>query len=71
MNKIYSYANMERDLASLILPIILSIISIANNWDIKTNRKYSLVEHKDRKSAKLDRIYLDPEFHGKGIGKVL
>jgi GNAT superfamily N-acetyltransferase len=38
---------------------------------LKLIENIPLAEFKNRKSAKLDRIYLDPEFHGQGIGKTL
>jgi GNAT superfamily N-acetyltransferase len=37
---------------------------------LKLIENIPLAEFKNRKSAKLDRIYLDPEFHGQGIGKL-
>jgi GNAT superfamily N-acetyltransferase len=70
MEKIYSYTNMERDLAihnsSYFVQYQSQTIGI-----LKLIENIPLAEFKNRKSAKLDRIYLDPEFHGQGIGKTL
>lgn len=71
MNKIYSYANLERDLATPNSSYYFVYYQSEAIGILKLIESVTLIEHKDRKSAKLDRIYLDPAFHGKGIGKSL
>lgn len=71
MDKIYSYANLEKDLATpnsfyFFVHYQSELIGI-----LKLIENVALTEFKDQKSAKLDRIYVDPSFHGKGIGKTL
>jgi GNAT superfamily N-acetyltransferase len=61
---------MERDLAIHTHPIIL-LYQSQTIGILKLIENIPLAEFKNRKSAKLDRIYLDPEFHGQGIGKTL
>jgi GNAT superfamily N-acetyltransferase len=68
MEKIYPTPIWTRSRHSQLILLFCSV-SIANNWDFKIDRKYSLAEFKIE--SKLDRIYLDPEFHGQGIGKTL
>ncbi|MEZ7500098.1 GNAT family N-acetyltransferase [Flavobacterium sp. Arc3] len=71
MNKIYSSVNLERDLATpnssyYFVDYLSETIGI-----LKLIENVPLVGFKDQKLAKLDRIYLDPTFHSKGIGKTL
>lgn len=71
MDKIYSYANLEKDLATPNSSYYFVHYQSEAIGILKLIENVPLVEFKDRKSAKLDRIYLDPDFHGKGIGKTL
>jgi GNAT superfamily N-acetyltransferase len=69
--KIYSYTNMERDLAIHNSSYYFVQYQSQTIGILKLIENIPLAEFKNRKSAKLDRIYLDPEFHGQGIGKTL
>jgi GNAT superfamily N-acetyltransferase len=71
MEKIYSYTNMERDLAIHNSSYYFVQYQSQTIGILKLIENIPLAEFKNRKSAKLDRIYLDPEFHGQGIGKTL
>jgi GNAT superfamily N-acetyltransferase len=68
MEKIYSY--MERDLAIHNSSYYFVQYQSQTIGILKLIENIPLAEFKNRKSAKLDRIYLDPEFHGQGIGKL-
>jgi GNAT superfamily N-acetyltransferase len=70
MEKIYS-TNMERDLAIHNSSYYFVQYQSQTIGILKLIENIPLAEFKNRKSAKLDRIYLDPEFHGQGIGKTL
>jgi GNAT superfamily N-acetyltransferase len=59
---------MERDLA--IHNSSYYFVQYQSQTILKLIENIPLAEF-NRKSAKLDRIYLDPEFHGQGIGKTL
>jgi GNAT superfamily N-acetyltransferase len=71
MEKIYSYVNMERDLANHNSSYYFVRYHLETIGILKLIENIPLVEFKNRKSAKLDRIYLDPAIHGQGIGKTL
>jgi GNAT superfamily N-acetyltransferase len=65
------YTNMERDLAIHNSSYYFVQYQSQTIGILKLIENIPLAEFKNRKSAKLDRIYLDPEFHGQGIGKTL
>ena len=71
MEKIYSYANLESDLANPNSSYYFVHYQLETIGILKLVENIPLTEFKDRKAAKLDRIYLDPVFHSKGIGKEL
>jgi hypothetical protein len=60
--KIYSYTNMERDLAIHNSFYYFVQYQSQTIGILKLIENIPLAEFKNRKSAKLDRIYLDPEF---------
>jgi GNAT superfamily N-acetyltransferase len=71
MEKIYSYANLAMDLDNPNSTYYFVHYQSETIGILKLIENVPLIEFKNRKSAKLDRIYLDPAFHGKGIGKTL
>ena len=71
INKIYSYANLESDLATPNSSYYFVYYQSELIGILKVIENVPLIEFKEQKSAKLDRIYLDPAFHSKGIGKTL
>jgi GNAT superfamily N-acetyltransferase len=70
MEKNIFYTNMERDLAIHNSSYYFVQYQSQTIGILKLIENIPLAEFKNRKSAKLDRIYLDPEFHGQGIGKL-
>jgi ribosomal protein S18 acetylase RimI-like enzyme len=71
MEKIYSYTNLARDLDNPNSYYYFVHYQSETIGILKLIENIPLAEFKDRKSAKLDRIYLDPAFHSRGIGKTL
>jgi ribosomal protein S18 acetylase RimI-like enzyme len=71
MNKIYSHANLDKELANPNSSYYFVQYQSETIGILKLIENVPLIEFIDKKAAKLDRIYLDPAFQGKGIGKTL
>lgn len=71
LNKIYSYTNLEIELSNTNSSYYFVHFKSETIGILKIIENVSLIEFVDKKSAKLDRIYLDPAYHSKGIGKAL